>query len=65
MVQEICHLVEAAGHAKAFGQTQQVQWTNWEGIEKRKISWKYLWEIEAGMISFLLRATYDVLPSPK
>lgn len=65
VVQEIRHQEEAARHAKAVGQAQQGQWTIWEGIEKRKISWKDLWEMEAGRISFLLRATYDVLPSPK
>ncbi len=37
---------------------------NWESIEKRRISWKDLWQMVAGRISFLLRATYDVLPSP-
>ena len=37
----------------------------WESIGKRKISWKELWGMEASRISFLLRATYDVLPSPK
>ena len=33
-------------------------------IEKRKISWKELWGMEA-RISFLLRANYDVLPLAK
>ncbi|KAJ8397352.1 hypothetical protein AAFF_G00439010 [Aldrovandia affinis] len=37
----------------------------WEGMERRKISWKELWEMEASNISFIIRATYDVLPSPK
>ncbi|TNN72076.1 hypothetical protein EYF80_017653 [Liparis tanakae] len=37
----------------------------WEGVEKRKISWQELWEMEAFKASFTIRATYDVLPSPK
>ena len=30
---------------------------------KRKISWKDQWEMEAGRISFLLRAIHNILPS--
>ncbi|GAA6106616.1 uncharacterized protein LOC124392079 [Tachysurus ichikawai] len=36
----------------------------WEGVEKRKISWKELWEIEAFRASFTIKAAYDVLPPP-
>lgn len=55
---------EVARCAKAVSQAHQGQWMNWESMEKRKISWKDLWQIEAGRISFLLRATYNSLPSP-
>ena len=37
----------------------------WEDVEKRKLSWKELWDMEAFRTSFILRATYDVLPSPQ
>ena len=37
----------------------------WEGLERRKLSWKELWEMMASNISFIVRAIYDVLPSPK
>ncbi|KAJ8349703.1 hypothetical protein SKAU_G00248330 [Synaphobranchus kaupii] len=37
----------------------------WEGVEKRKISWKELWEMETFKASFTIKAAYDVLPSPK
>ncbi|CDQ81793.1 unnamed protein product [Oncorhynchus mykiss] len=37
----------------------------WEGLERRKINWSELWQMEASNISFIIRAVYDVLPSPK
>ncbi|CAM4660065.1 unnamed protein product [Leuciscus chuanchicus] len=39
--------------------------TNWENLEKRKLTWKDLWEMEGNRLSFIIRATYDVLPTPK
>ena len=50
--------------ARAVCQAKQGQWMKWEGLEKRKISWKDLWDMEAGRISFLVRSIYDVLPTP-
>ena len=38
---------------------------NWEGVEKKKLSWKELWSIEERSIRFLIEATYDVLPTPQ
>lgn len=37
---------------------------DWESVEKGKISLKDLWQMEPDRISFLLRATHDILPSP-
>ena len=37
----------------------------WEGLERRKLTWTQFWDMEASNISFSIRATYDVLPSPK
>ena len=48
---------------KAVAQTKQGQWLNWEGVEKKKVSWKELWSMEERSIRFLIRATYDVLPT--
>ena len=56
---------EAERCATAVSQSKQGQWTNWENIEHRKLTWKDLWEMEASQISFIIRATYDVLPTPK
>ena len=42
-----------------MAQAKQGQWMAWEGVEKRKISWKELWEMEAFKASFTIRAAYD------
>ena len=50
---------------KAVAQAKQGQWWNWEGVEKKKLSWKELWSMEERSIRFLMGATYDVLPTPQ
>ncbi|KAL7860713.1 hypothetical protein AOLI_G00170620 [Acnodon oligacanthus] len=50
---------------QAVSLAKQGQWMRWEGLERRKLSWRELWEVEASNISFIIRATYDVLHSPK
>ncbi|KAL3973956.1 proto-oncogene serine/threonine-protein kinase Pim-1 [Sarotherodon galilaeus] len=37
---------------------------NWESVEKRKLSWSEIWGMESNRLSFIIRETYDVLPSP-
>ncbi|KAL3976668.1 homeobox protein Meis3 [Sarotherodon galilaeus] len=37
---------------------------NWESVEKRKLSWSEIWGMESNRLNFIIRATYDVLPSP-
>lgn len=64
VVQEVRHQEEAARWAKAVSLAKQGQWTRWDSVEKRKISWKDLWAMEARRLSFSIRATYDVLPTP-
>ncbi|KAK2857716.1 hypothetical protein Q7C36_005635 [Tachysurus vachellii] len=64
VVQEVCREEEARRCAQAVAQANQGQWMAWEGVEKRKISWKELWEMEAFRASFTIRAAYNVLPSP-
>ncbi|KAL3983720.1 WAS protein family, member 3 [Sarotherodon galilaeus] len=36
----------------------------WESVEKRKLSWSEIWGMESARLSFIIRVTYDVLPSP-
>ena len=50
--------------AKAVGLVQQGAWCRWECVEPRSLSWRDIWKMETGTLKFLLRATYDVLPSP-
>ena len=50
--------------AKAVSQEKQGRWMRWEGVERRKVSWKELLSMEAFHTSFILRATYNVLPFP-
>ena len=50
------HLIQCA---------QQGQVTRWEEhVVERKIGWSDIWEQNTSRLSFLLRSTYDVLPSP-
>ncbi len=65
MVEEVRRQEEVERSAKAVSLVKQGQWMRWEGLERRKLSWRELWEMEASNISFIIRATYDVLPSPK
>ena len=50
---------------KVVAQAKQGQWLNWEGVEKKKLSWKELWSMEERSIRCLIGATYDVLPTPQ
>jgi len=50
---------------KAISQAKQGEWMRWESVEQRKMGWQDLWPMEESRISFLIRPTYDVLPSPQ
>ncbi|CAM4720493.1 unnamed protein product [Leuciscus chuanchicus] len=65
VVAEVRHQQEAERCAKAVAQAKQGQWTTWENLEHHKLTWRDMWEMEGSQISFLIRATYDVLPTPK
>ncbi|XP_076879265.1 uncharacterized protein LOC143527830 [Brachyhypopomus gauderio] len=56
---------EEVRRAKAAGQSKQGQWMKWESVEKRRITWRELWALDASRIKFLVGATYDVLPTPQ
>ncbi|KAL6460670.1 hypothetical protein MHYP_G00306360 [Metynnis hypsauchen] len=64
VVEEVRRQEEAARWAKAVALGKQGRWTRWEGVEKRKMSWRDVWAMDAKSLSFTIRATYDVLPSP-
>lgn len=65
VVEEIRHQEEVDRTTKAVSLAKQGQWMKWEELERRQLSWRELWKMEANNLSFLIRATYDVLPSPK
>ncbi|KAK0141131.1 hypothetical protein N1851_021872 [Merluccius polli] len=46
VLQEVHRDEEAGRCAQAVAQAKQGKWMAWEGIEKRKISWQELWEME-------------------
>jgi len=50
---------------KAISQAKQGEWMRWQSVEQRKMGWQDLWSMEENRISFLIRSTYDVLPSPQ
>ncbi|KAG5277490.1 hypothetical protein AALO_G00118230 [Alosa alosa] len=64
VINKLRHQEEAARCATAVSQAQQGRWTKWEGVERRNITWSDLWSMESNRLSFIIRATYDVLPSP-
>ena len=52
-------------HVKLVQCSVQGQCLQWESmVLERKISWKDIWDWETARISFLIKSTYDVLPSP-
>jgi hypothetical protein len=62
--QEVRHTSEEERTVKAVSLKQQSKWMKWEGIEERKLSWNDLWRTHPQVLSFLLKAVYDVLPTP-
>ena len=64
VAEELRQLEEEERQAVAVGQAQQGAWTKWEEAEQRKVSWQELWRMEPIRIKFLIKAVYDLLPSP-
>ena len=64
VVAQVRQQEEADRCAKPFLQSKQGRWTSWENLEYCKLKWRDLWEMEGSQVSFIIRATYDVLPTP-
>ena len=64
VVAEVSRIEEECYKIKALSQGRQGSWTTWDGIVNRNINWSDLWKIPQARISFLIRATYDLLPCP-
>ena len=46
------------------GVAKQGAWVKWDSAIDMSLSWKELWQIDQGRLSFLLRALADLLPFP-
>src|SRR4029434_8669667 len=64
-VSEGTKMAEEEYRVKAVAQGQQGRWTTWEGVAGRVVSWADFWKLPQARLSFLIRATYDTLPSPR
>ena len=53
VVEEVRRHEQATRCVKAISQAKQGQWTRWEGVERRKLSWRELMGMEAFHISFI------------
>ena len=62
--EEVRAAVEEGRSSRAVGLKQQGAWTRWKQAMDRKVTWTDLWQGEPHRITFLIRAVYDVLPSP-
>ncbi|XP_078617582.1 uncharacterized protein LOC144885536 [Branchiostoma floridae x Branchiostoma japonicum] len=65
VVDEVKRMESEKRRVTAISQKQQGAWVNWEEAIERRLSWKDIWEIQSCRLSFLVRAVYDVLPSPQ
>ncbi|XP_052224110.1 uncharacterized protein LOC127839765 [Dreissena polymorpha] len=61
---EIRNQEEQARSARAVQFGPQGDWPKWSTPE-RKLTWQELWTYEPLQLSFLLRAAYDMLPTPQ
>lgn len=63
MVEEVRRKEEAEQHAKAVPMAKAGEMANLEGLEKKRLSWHDIWQMEEAQLSFTIRAMYDLLPS--
>ena len=61
---EVRHVEEQDRMTKAVSLRNQGAWMKWDTARPRRLSWSNLWAMEHVKIKFLLRSTYDVLPTP-
>ena len=62
--QEVRKGEEESRQSKAVEMKKQGSWLHWEGVQQRKVTWNEIWRMDGQRLSFLLKSTYDVLPSP-
>ena len=64
LVDEMRSAEEERRVAEATQQNMQGQWMQWESALPRRLTWNNLKSWEHDRLSFLLRSTYDQLPTP-
>ena len=42
----------------------QGEWARWEGVVEKTRTWNEAWKMDDGKLKFVLRAVFDLLPSP-
>ncbi|KAJ8352978.1 hypothetical protein AAFF_G00124830, partial [Aldrovandia affinis] len=65
VVSEVTRIEQEELRVKSVAQGQQGRWTTWEGVASRAINWADFWKLPQVRLSFLIKATYDTLPSPR
>lgn len=63
VISEVVRMKEESYKVKAVGQYHQGRWSTWEAVVNRSITWADMWRIPQAWLSFLIRGTYDTLPS--
>ena len=61
---EIHQLEEVTHIATPIGQRKQGAWTKWESAKDRAVTWGDVKHMEPPKLSFLMKAVYDVIPTP-
>ena len=62
--EEIHDFEESKCLAIAVAQPKQGAWTRWEKTKDRTITWSDMKQIEPKQLGFLIKAAYDILPTP-
>lgn len=65
VVDEVTRIEQEELRVKSVAQGQQGRWTTWECVASRAINWAEFWKLPQARLSFLIRATYGTLPSPR
>ena len=62
--EEIHQLEENKRFARAVELVKQGAWTKWENAKDRVMTWSKIKRMEPQKLSFLIKAVYDILPTP-
>ena len=62
--EEIHHFKESKRLAIGVVQSKQDAWTRWENTKDRTIIWSKIKQMEPKQLGFLIKAVYDILPTP-